>query len=78
MVKRRNRKLNTITADNVSGAYYYQTTQSNSFGYTDGFASSIWSMGTNVDFHNTGGAGTGGDFGELNKLNWLIMTVLAH
>ena len=73
MVKRRNRKLETVidaTLSNaLTGVQYYRTTLSNSLGYTDGFASSIWPMGTAVNFHNTG-TSTGGDFGELNKLNY--------
>ena len=73
MVKRRNRKLETVIDNNLSnaltGVQYYETTLSNSMGYTDGFASSIWPMGTNVSFHNTGSS-DGGDFGELNKLNY--------
>jgi len=73
VVKRRNRKLETVidaTLSNaLTGVQYYRTTLSNSLGYTDGFASSIWPMGTAVSFHNTG-TSTGGDFGELNKLNY--------
>ena len=73
MVKRRNRKLETsidATLSNaLTGVQYYGTTLLNSLGYTDGFASSIWPMGTAVSFHNTG-TSTGGDFGELNKLNY--------
>tara|TARA_R110000851_G_scaffold341_1_gene1144 strand:- start:10618 stop:14682 length:4065 start_codon:yes stop_codon:yes gene_type:complete len=73
VVKRRNRKLETVidaTLSNaLTGVQYYRTTLSNSLGYTDGFASSIWPMGTAVNFHNTG-TSTGGDFGELNKLNY--------
>jgi len=73
MVKRRNRKLETIIDATLStpttGVQYYRTTLKNSFDYTDGFASSIWPMGTNVTFHNTG-TSTGGDFGELTKLNY--------
>ena len=73
MVERRNRKTPTIidvTASTTSsGVQYYQTTLRNAYGNTDGFASSIWPMGTNVSFHNTG-TSIGGDFGELNKLNY--------
>jgi len=73
MVKRRNRKIETVidaTLSNATtGVQYYGTTLSNSLGYLDGFASSIWPMGTNVSFHNTG-TSEGGDFGELNKLNY--------
>ena len=73
MVARRNRKEETIidlTASTPTiGVQYYQTSLKNSYNLTDGFASSIWPMGTNVSFHNTG-TSTGGDFGELNKLNW--------
>ena len=73
MVKRRNRKAQTIIDTTLSspgtGTQYYATTLPNSLGYTDGFASSIWPMGTNVSFHNTGSS-QGGDFGELNKLNY--------
>ena len=73
MVKRRNRKLSASVDYGLLGAptgvHYYRTTLSNSFGYTDGFASSIWPMGTNVSFDNSS-TNTGGDFGELNKLNY--------
>ena len=58
MVKRRNRKLSASvdyppSAMPTNGVHYYRTTLSNSFGYTDGFASSIWPMGTNVSFNNS-------------------------
>ena len=73
MVKRRNRKLQTSPDNHFSrvtrGIQYYKTTLTNSLGYVDGFASSVWPMGTNLNFHNTG-TSEGGDFGELNKLNW--------
>lgn len=73
MVKKRNRKAETTIDTNLSspgtGTHYFATTLPNSFGYTDGFASSVWPMGTKVEFHNTGSS-QGGDFGELNKLNY--------
>ena len=66
-----NRCLSSASSPGKSarGVQTYQTTLSNSLGYTDGWASSIWSMGTNLTFHNTGSS-VGGDFGELNKLNY--------
>ena len=88
MVKRRNRKLETVIDTTLStadrGVQYYRTPLSNSVGYPDGFASSIWPMGagkrlnppasgtvadTGFDWHNTGSS-EGYDFGELNKLNY--------
>ena len=86
MVKRRNRKLQTQPDLGLSsvdkGVQYYRTTLSNSLGYTDGFASSIWPMGgghrlngsvpgvePNGIWHNTGSS-EGWDFGD-KILQWL-------
>ena len=82
----RNRKLETLQefGDNgnlLTGNFDFRTTLSSSLGYTDGWASSIWPMGTNKTFHNTASSDTlilattytsktGGDFGELTRLNY--------
>ena len=82
----RNRKLETLQefGDNLNlltGNFDFRTTLSSSLGYTDGWASSIWPMGTNKTFHNTASSDTlilattytsktGGDFGELTRLNY--------
>lgn len=82
----RNRKLETLqnyslSGDYITGSFDYRSTLSSSLGSTDGWASSIWPLGTNQTFHNTASSDTtilattytsktGGDFGELTRLNY--------
>lgn len=55
--------------DSNVGSYVPGSYLINSLGYKDGYATSVWGMGSLKDFHNSASVNIG-DFGELNKVNY--------